>query len=67
MDAVGFTASVIGVISAAKSIQKILFERISDDHRLDFVADDLPTLIAFLDDIKTSFLNSREQLPAAAE
>jgi hypothetical protein len=67
MDPLGFTSSVIGVISAAITVQKILFERISDDHRLDFVANDLPTLIAFLDDIKTSFLNSREQPPAAAE
>jgi hypothetical protein len=66
MDTLSFTSSLIGVISLAISIQRALLYRISDERPLEFVANDLPTLIAFLEDAKNSFLNSREQPPTAA-
>jgi hypothetical protein len=69
MDGLGFASSVVGVISVAISIQKALFNPslLLIKRHPDFVKNDLPTLIAFLHDIKNSFLNSREAPPAAAE
>lgn len=69
MDGISFASSVVGVISLAISIQKDLFDQslLLIKRHPDFVKNDLPTLIAFLHDIKNSFLNSREAPPAAAE
>ncbi|KAF5875424.1 uncharacterized protein Bfra_003878oa [Botrytis fragariae] len=67
----GFASSMIGIIDLAMKIQTALYDaallnRMAKRHP-DFVINDLPVLIAFLQDIKNSFLNSKEPLPAAAE
>jgi hypothetical protein len=68
MNPLGTASSLVGIISVAISIQDVLFDKsfIVNRHT-NFIKNDLPTLIAFLNDVKNSFLNSREQLPAAAE
>ncbi|KAF7870111.1 uncharacterized protein EAF02_009301 [Botrytis sinoallii] len=60
-----FASSMLGIINLATTIQKGFL--LNGKKYPDFVINDLPVLIAFLWDIKNSFLNSKEPLPAAAE
>ncbi|KAM0163112.1 hypothetical protein ACHAQE_002662 [Botrytis cinerea] len=71
MDALRLVSSIIAITDLAMKITTAFYNEITLDTvakgHPDFVINEFPTLIAFLQDIKNSFLNSREPPPAAAE
>lgn len=69
MDPLGFTASWVEVISrTAEIVRNAYFDQSALIERHEnFIGNDLTTLVAFMNDVKNSFLNSKERPPIAAE
>jgi hypothetical protein len=67
MDPLSMMSTMVGMISLARELEEVLFSETFISRHTNFVKNDIPTLIAFLNDIKNSFLNCRDQPPAAAE